>query len=256
MDFSATAHDYDRHRAGFPDELFRRLIDLGVGWPGARVADVGCGTGHLALGWAARGCATVGVDVARPMLRAAAERATAQRIPAVFVEARAEATGLAGGAFDGVSAGQCWHWFDRPAAAREAARLLRPGGWIAVVHNDFSYQPGTVGAVSLETIRAHANPDAWTRLTFAVDGLYPQWPGDLAAAGFVDIETFSFDLSVLYTVDDWCGRIRASAAVGASLAPDAVEAFDGHHRRALTDRYAGGPLGVLHRVFAVVGRLG
>ena len=42
--------------------------------------------------------------------------------------APAEETGLPDDNFDVVTAGQCWHWFDRPRAAAEVARLLRPGG--------------------------------------------------------------------------------------------------------------------------------
>ena len=49
---------------------------------------------------------------------------------------------------------------------------------------------------------------------------------DMAVAGFKNIETFSFDLDSIYTHEAWRGRIRASAGVGASLAPEAVAAFD------------------------------
>ena len=45
---------------------------------------------------------------------------------------RAEAVEAADGAFDAVTAGQCWHWFDRPAAATECPRVLRAGGALAI----------------------------------------------------------------------------------------------------------------------------
>jgi ubiquinone/menaquinone biosynthesis C-methylase UbiE len=41
--------------------------------------------------------------------------------------AKAEATGLPDASFDIVTAGQCWHWFDRPTAAQEVKRILKPG---------------------------------------------------------------------------------------------------------------------------------
>ena len=48
-----------------------------------------------------------------------------------LVQARlapAEDTGLPAHAWDVVSAGQCWHWFDQPRVTAEARRLLVDGG--------------------------------------------------------------------------------------------------------------------------------
>lgn len=45
VDFGKTAGDYARHRVGFPDELFVRLTDFGVGEPGQKAPDPGAGTG-------------------------------------------------------------------------------------------------------------------------------------------------------------------------------------------------------------------
>ena len=50
------------------------------------------------------------------------------------------------------------------------------------------------------------------------------------------------------------GRIRASAGVGASLAPEAVERFDGELATLLADRFPEDPLAVPHRCFALVCR--
>jgi hypothetical protein len=55
-DFGATAQDYVRHRAGFPDSLFDRLSGFGIGKPGQPVVDLGTGTGTVARGFARRGC--------------------------------------------------------------------------------------------------------------------------------------------------------------------------------------------------------
>lgn len=46
-DFGRTADDYARHRAGFPDSLFKRLSELGIGLEGQDVVDLGTGTGTL-----------------------------------------------------------------------------------------------------------------------------------------------------------------------------------------------------------------
>ena len=70
--------------------------------------------------------------------------------------------------------------------------------------------------------------------------------------GFENIETFSFDLPVLYSHIAWRGRIRASAGVAASLAPDQVAQFDAELKALLAIQFPTDPLQVPHRVFAVV----
>ncbi|MEO1439856.1 MAG: SAM-dependent methyltransferase, partial [Chloroflexota bacterium] len=76
----------------------------------------------------------------------------------------------------------------------------------------------------------------------------------LATAGFINIETFSFDLDLIYTPEAWRGRIRASAAIAASLAPDAVERFDAELKALLFQQFPGEMLPILHRVWAVTAR--
>ncbi len=67
-DFARTADDYARHRAGFPPELLDRLVARGIARPGARVVDLGTGTGGLARLFARHGCEVTGVDNAAPLL--------------------------------------------------------------------------------------------------------------------------------------------------------------------------------------------
>ncbi|HJQ84384.1 MAG TPA: class I SAM-dependent methyltransferase [Candidatus Binatia bacterium] len=250
VDFGLTAADYGRHRTGFPDSLFDRLELLGVGEPGQRVVDVGTGTGTLARGFARRGCRVVGIDPAEALLAQARDLDRAAGVRIEYRVARGEDTGLAAASVDVVSAGQCWHWFDRPAAAREAARILRPEGAVVIAHFDWLPLPGNVASETEALILAH-NP-SWKGAGSL--GMYPRWLRDLGEAGFEGLETFSYDVDVPYTPVAWRGRIRASAGVGATLAPPAVEAFDRALAALLAERFPGPTLSVPHRVFAVVGR--
>ncbi|HRW10996.1 MAG TPA: hypothetical protein P5121_38105, partial [Caldilineaceae bacterium] len=83
-------------------------------------------------------------------------------------------------------------------------------------------------------------------------GIYPQWLRDLGEAGFAAIETFSYDLAVPYTHEAWRGRIRASAGVGATLAPAAVERFDEALEALLQTMHPDPVMQIPHRVFAVI----
>jgi SAM-dependent methyltransferase len=249
-DFGRTASDYGKHRAGFPDSFFDRLQRLQIGVPGQSVVDLGTGTGTLARGFAARGCAVVGIDPSPSMLEEARSLARDAGLEAEFRVGTAEATGLDDTCADIVIAGQCWHWFDRPLAAREAVRLLVGDGTLVIAHFDWIPLPGNVVADTEKLIESH-NPD-WGHGGGL--GIHHWWLPDLGVAGFRDLETFSYDLDVHYTPEVWRGRIRASAGVGASLSQERVDAFDADLAALLDAKHPGGNLDIPHRVFAVIAR--
>ena len=249
-DFGLTASDYARHRAGFPGELLDRLAANGIAGPDARVVDLGTGTGSLARLFAERGCDVTGVDIAPSLIEQAKRLDREADVQIDYVERPAEATGLPAGAFDVVSAGQCWHWFDRPAAAREVERLLVSGGAVVIAHFDWLPIAGNVVAAT-ERVILRYNPE-WPFADRA--GLYPQWLTDLQTAGFLDIETFSFDQIVSYSHEAWIGRVRASAPIAGTLGADTVRACSNELRAMLRESFAEDPLAVPHRVWAVTAK--
>jgi SAM-dependent methyltransferase len=249
VDFGKTAKDYGRYRPVFPDAFFERLSTLGIGWKGQQVLDLGTGTGSLARGFASRGCEVTGVDVAESMLEEAKRLDHDLGVSVRHLVTRAEATGLPGGSFDVVTAGQCWHWFERLKAATEVRRVLRPGGRLVIAHFDPIPLPGEVMEATADLIGRH-NPESGVNAK--QHGFYPDWLRDVAIAGFGDIETFSFDVHAPHTHEGWRGRLRASAAVGASMQPQEIERFDAELTKLLRERFPEEPLAVRHRVFAVV----
>jgi ubiquinone/menaquinone biosynthesis C-methylase UbiE len=134
IDFGRTATDYARYRQGFPDRFFDHLFATGFVRADNRVLDLGTGTGNVARGFATRGCAVTGLDKCAPLLDQAATLDREHGVQINYVLATAEHTGLASQIFDVITAGQCWHWFDRPKAAREARRLLVRRGSLILAH--------------------------------------------------------------------------------------------------------------------------
>lgn len=249
-DFGKTAGDYARHRAGFPPALVARLKPFGVGLPGQRIVDVGTGTGSLARLLALEGCTVAGIDPSSEMMEKARLLDEAFGVSIQYHVGRAEALPVPEHSQDVVTAGQCWHWFDRAVAASEALRVLRPGGTIVIAHFDWLPLPGNM-VEATEALILRYNPN-WPMS--GGTGFYPQWLGDLSGAGFIAPETFSFDVSVPYSHEDWRGRIRASAGVSGSLDPEGVAAFDADHAALLSERFPADVLEVPHRVWAVIAR--
>jgi SAM-dependent methyltransferase len=151
--FNRLAEDYAL-RPGYPPALAGRLLAL-AGGPGARIADLGAGTGHLALPLARGGARVHAVEPASAMLDVLRENASG--LDVVPVLAAAEETGLAGGAFDLVLLADAVQWVDPERAGREIARLLAPGGVLAAVVPRLADTPFLR---ALEARIAEANPKA------------------------------------------------------------------------------------------------
>ena len=126
--FERLVDDYDAARPGYPPALYDALPPLA----GARLLELGAGTGKQTPGLLGRGARVVSTDLGPRMLG----RLHAHQPQVPVAVARAEALPFADGAFDGVCGAQMWHWVDVPVAAAEVGRVLRPGGWLAVWWND------------------------------------------------------------------------------------------------------------------------
>lgn len=229
--FGLTAQDYAKHRAGFPDEFFDRVFADGIVNPNASLLDLGTGTGTLARGFATRGCSVIGLDISAQLLEQAKDLSLQQGLGIQFRLGKAEETGFPDESFDVVSAGQCWHWFDRPRAAQEVKRLLKSGGRVLIAHFDWLPLPGNVVDRTERLIQTY-NPK-WYERFGNKNGSYPDWFRDLREAGFEEVTSFSFDIHVPYTAEAWRGRIRASAGVGGSLSADEVVRFDSELKQLL-----------------------
>jgi len=248
IDFGRTAVDYETFRPGFPEEFFDMLVERGWIAPGMDGLDLATGTGTVALGFAARGLNVTGIDISQELLEVARSVAVDRQLSARFLDATAENTGEPDSAYDIVSAGQCWWWFDSDMAAMEARRVLRRGGRILIC--DFSYMPllGNVAERTEDLILEH-NP-GWPKAGWR--GVHPEQVKALDLAGFIDVESFSYTVDVPFSHVAWRGRMRTCNGVGSALDTSEVERFDADLAEMLAAEFPD-TLTVPHRVFATSG---
>jgi SAM-dependent methyltransferase len=208
--FNRLARDYLR-RPGYPPALAARLLEL-AGGPGARVADLGAGTGHLALPLARLGAEVDAVEPARAMLDVLAEAKGA--LPVRPVHAAAEETGLPAGAFDLALLADALQWVDPERGGREVGRLLAPRGALAVV------VPILADTPFLRALReriARANPKARPR---------PPPVARLAAAAGLGPPHVERLADEILLDDDALGAVvRSLSYAGPALGPAALEAL-------------------------------
>jgi SAM-dependent methyltransferase len=126
-DFGRIAQHSEKEAADFVERL-----DIA---PGARVLDIACGTGNLAIPAARKGAHVTGGDIAPSLLEQARRRAAAEGLDASFEEADAEQLPFPDAAFDVVMTMFGAMFAPRPAmVAAELARVCRPGGIIAMAN--------------------------------------------------------------------------------------------------------------------------
>jgi SAM-dependent methyltransferase len=132
--FLGRVADYAKARPGYPPELLGFLFEAGALFPGARVVDIGSGTGLSTELFLAGGYEVTAVEPNAEM-RAAAERRFSEEPRFRSVDGRAESTGLATGGFDLAVAAQAFHWFDAAATRAELRRILVPPHRAALIWN-------------------------------------------------------------------------------------------------------------------------
>lgn len=132
--FSDRVDNYVKYRPGYPLQIVALLAEHCGLTPQSVVADIGSGTGLLSRPFLANGNRVYGVEPNDEM-RLAGESILRRYPQFCSVDGTAEATGLGAGSIDIVIAGQAFHWFDPVKARAEFVRILRPGGWVALVWN-------------------------------------------------------------------------------------------------------------------------
>jgi ubiquinone/menaquinone biosynthesis C-methylase UbiE len=129
--FDRVAPLYEASRLGYPDGMVEFVMaTAGVG-AGSTILEVGCGTGQLTEALAGHGFNLTAIDIGPAMIAAARQRVADADLS--FQVASFEDFAAAGSSFDLIVSGTAFHWVDPEVKFSKPARLLRPGGWLALL---------------------------------------------------------------------------------------------------------------------------
>ena len=129
--FDRAADAYERGRAGFPGPVVDAILRESEAGEGRTLLELGAGTGKLTRTLTGHGARVIALEPVAGMRAVLTVRAP----EAEPLDAVAEEIPLADGSVDAVIASQAYHWFDPEKATAEVARVLRPGGLVALVWN-------------------------------------------------------------------------------------------------------------------------
>jgi len=253
---------YDHIAAGYDHAWTDHMRDLSVQMlgrldppPGARCADLTCGTGFIAAEVAARtGGEVVGVDVSAGMLEVARQM-HGRSCRFVQDDALAWLKRQPSRSFDVITCGWGLGYTQPIGAVREIARVCRLGGRVGIIDNSLFSLAGVLWA----SLQAFAEQPAALQHAMNVRFL----PHSLVLATIMRAAglavTDAWDGAKSYTVPDGRAAIERLTATGAAAGFEF--AVDADRRDAVFGRFAeilegrrGEPVRITHRYLAAVGR--
>jgi SAM-dependent methyltransferase len=132
--YSSKAEKYARYRWNYAPPAIQAVFDIACITRASSVADIGAGTGILTRAFAGQAGRAWAVEP-NPEMRRLAERALQPHAACRVIDGSAEATTLPDHSVDVITVAQAIHWFDPEPTRAEFLRILKPGGWLAVLRN-------------------------------------------------------------------------------------------------------------------------
>lgn len=155
--FDGVADLYDASRLTYPTEMVDFVVTTAGLDADSAVLEVGCGTGQLTEQLAGFDFALTAIDIG-PSMVAAARRRVGDHGVSYQVTAFEDLV-APDHSFDLIVSGSAYHWIDPDVKYQVPARLLRSGGWLAVLGTQERYDD-PFGAALERLWHAHIN-DAW-----------------------------------------------------------------------------------------------
>ena len=182
-------------------ELMQNTV--GAELPVARALDIGCGTGHSTIALLPYAQKIFGIDPSSVMLAQAPRDARIE-----YRKGYAEALPVRDRDFDLVTVSSAYHWFDHERFLREAARVLRPRGWLVL------YKFGSTGCATgqpdFERWRGEVLNARYPKVSRNSEPLSPE---RAAQFGFAEIAGEATNRQQRHTLEDYVENLLTHSSV-------------------------------------------
>ena len=236
FDFGKTSKAYAKFRDIYPEEVFEKLHEIGVGVQGSRLLDLGTGTGVVPRGLAKYGADIIATDISEQQITEAI--ALSKDYSNIKYEVlAAEDISYPEHSFDAVTACQCFWYFDPNTVVPVIKSLLKPGGVFLKLYMSYLKEESIAQDSNSIVKRINGN---WKGASPALQ--------DLNTHYFEDPHTETMLVDIPFTRESWHGRMMASRGVMASMNAKQLVQFDAEHRKMLEEKYPE-RFTVRHKVF-------
>jgi len=222
FDFGKTSLDYSKYRDIYPNSMYEKLYELGIGKKDQKILDLGTGTGVFPRAMYKYGAKFTGTDISEEQISYAKE--LSKNMDIIYKVCPAESTGLNSNEYDVISAVQCFVYFDKEKLMPELKRLLKKDGKIVLIWMAWLPFESNI-AEETEKLVLKYNPK-WT------GGGFKRTEGQdvYNLSGLMEIEKIiSYTENLEFNYDTWTGRIRACRGVSAALPENVVKKFNDEH---------------------------
>jgi SAM-dependent methyltransferase len=235
--FAGLADDYVRYRVPYPRELLEGFLDEARLSPGARLLDLACGPGRVALPIADQFAEVWAVDLEPDMIEAGRREAERLGIGNVrWVVGRAEDFDAPRGVFDLITIGEAFHRLDRSRVAAMAYDWLKPGAVFVTLGPGIAEETGPpwrhvlAGVVRDfvgEPARRFGAPNA------SPDQECADEVQSIRDGGFVNLAVRSFAVPHEWTLRTLLGNARSTSTLSRRALGEQQGAFEAAVRKAL-----------------------
>ena len=225
FDWGKASSDYAKYRDIYPEEFYKKLVELGLGVKGQKVLDIGTGTGVLPRNMYRFGAEWTGTDISTEQIEQAKILSEKSGMDISYFACPAEKLGDTANKFDVITACQCYWYFEHEKTAPQFASLLNDGGKVAfLMMNWLPFEDEIAGKT--EDLVLKYNPE-WSGKGDTMKPMFVPEP----YLEYFDVEdSGEFLLPVHFTRESWNGRIRACRGIGASsLTEEEKSAWEKEH---------------------------
>ena len=213
FDWGKVSKDYGKYRDIYPEEFYKRIVDLGLCTKGQIVLDLGTGTGVIPRNMHKYGARFIGTDISENQIAEAVELSKEMNIE--YLVSSAEEIDFPNETFDVVTACQCFMYFDKKIILPKIHNILKDKGHFLILFMAWLPLESEIASKSEELVLKY-NP-SWTGGGMTRYELKkPKW-----AEPLFDVENaITYSVNVRFTRDTWHGRIVACRGIGASSLTD------------------------------------